>query len=742
MPGADRGTPRWLNPVIFFPALWCLGVALAQIPLLSFHRGWSWFAWVVVLAAPLAFAAGFRAAARTAARCVDRFAAGLPPTSAILTDAGRRRRFRIVLIACVAIGLAELGHQFLGAGSVPLLSGNVDAARASQPGGVTVVLTNLLTVATICALVMPPRLLHRDAGPEILIAVVASGGFLLGGGRGPMLAGLTTAALARVFLRGLPARRVVVGLGLALFAVIEAGFFYRTHQHRGAVFESELYNEVLPGLPSVLDLYVPIHVGLATNFDVLAQFVDMFPARFDWGYGAYSMSGLDAVVPGARSLETLAGQVTSPFITSTAAGPFWADFGIAGVIVGMGLFGAVSAFGHALATRKVTPFTAATGAYLIYNAAFGVYANLYTQHPDWIVVLLGLAGVTVLGGEVAVPAPRVAASRIVHALRTRASAIRTVVQKRSVRIAVGGCVVAILVAAAAALQGERDPGAGAQTPGPFRVAARRHLPINIGGDIAMTDGDLPTDNSSIWTVPRRPSRSTGMLTVSEINFAQPQAGVVRSSIRVPASSMRSGADVGVWDGRPALFAFDATATAIGVRVTALTGPAPVRMLGSAPTAAPTFPGARRTLAVATWSGRLADLFVVTWGAERERAQLQIFSGESSFSQPLLTTVLPLTGLVGTKWAVEIARGPGRRPNLIATLRSAPGKHRPEVHVLSGDSLFTRFAIQNALATTAIVRGQTVLGAAELGKPAVIALDPRSADARVVVYGAPVTALGR
>jgi oligosaccharide repeat unit polymerase len=374
------------NPLVGFPILWFAGVALSQIHIFSFQRNWSAFVWAIMFLAPAGFILGGLVGRGLVARRVR--AAREEPRA---LGPGQRRRLRMLLIACLVVGYAELAHQFAGVGSVPLFADNIDATRAAQPGGPLVVLTQMLTVAMILGLLAPPRLLSWRAAPELIVAGVAALGFLLAGGRGTIAIGVAGAVLARLLYWGLPRPRAVIG-GLVLgYAAVSALFFVRADQHRGNAFEAELFDSVIPSTPMLLRPYLPLHVGLTTNFHVLDRLTGVFPSVHEWGGGSYSTSGFDAVVPGTNQLSDIAAQVAAPFITSTAAGPYFADGGAPGVVLGMALFGLVTVAAYTWARRTGSFVACMIGGYVTYMGLFGVYTNLFTEHPDWAIVIPALA---------------------------------------------------------------------------------------------------------------------------------------------------------------------------------------------------------------------------------------------------------------------------------------------------------------------------------------------------------------
>lgn len=381
VPARDASTHTWpklLSPIVAFPLLWLVGAGLAQIPILDVQRPFSLTTWVVIALVPAAFVVGGLLGQTLVGRL------SLPRAGSVPTIP---RQLLVVLWAFVGVGYLELIHQWVVAGDIPLLSGQIDAARTSQVGGPTIVLTDFLTVAVIVALAAPPRLRSREALVPLAIAGVGLFGFALQGGRGPLALPIVVAFLARAFLWQRPSGRSVLALVVALVLLSTAVFYARTDQHRSLPFERELYGRVLPSTPRLLQPLLPLQVGIATNFTSLNGVVDHFPDGSPYGHGVYSAEGLDLFIPGARDLEGVTAKLTPPWITSTVAGPLWADGGPLIVVIGMALIGAMVQGSCALALRMRALATTLVMAYLSYMAFFGIYANLWTQQPDWLLVL-------------------------------------------------------------------------------------------------------------------------------------------------------------------------------------------------------------------------------------------------------------------------------------------------------------------------------------------------------------------
>jgi len=727
-----RSTVAWLNPAVAFPLLWIAGVLLAQIDLTSVERGWSAFAFVVVATVPIVFVLGARFGRFLAGEIVDRLRDVEPGSVWADDESFARRRVRRVLLACIVIGYAEMAHQFIGVGAIPLFSANIDAVRIAQPGGPTVVLTDLLTIATIAALLLPKRLAARAAIPELMIVALATAGFLAAGGRGPAVTGIAVGIFARIFVWGPPPKRVLFACAVLAFIAIEAAFFVRTSQHQTAPFEAEIYSSVLPQTPLVLQWYIPLHVGLTYNFDVLVRLVDVIPSEHAFGYGAYSLAGFDLVVPGTRSLEDLAATITSPFVTSTAAGPYWSDFGLPGIVVGMGLFGALSVLCYDVARRRPTFITAAIGGYAVFICLFGVYANLYTSHPDWPIVAFGLVGVGWLAGERwQIPWLSRHARTVHDVLRRQGSITATMFGRITKRHAVAvASAVIVIVGVATGVQVARDSTVTKPEPVVTRLDGLRaqRLPLPLQATIVAADSDSPVDNTSVVVIPRR--GGADIRAVSEANPGDKAGDVRTTKVRFPAVARSGGIDVATWNGNRAIFGFRVVRDGIDVQVRARALTSRPLASGHAPTARPL--QTSRILAIATWSGPLPDLFVITRGTLTERARLEIYSGESRFATRIMSAVLPLLNTSRERWALDVGRGIGDKPSIVGVKRSGAAG-APEVHVLSGDSGYQQFSLHQTMDARPFTTRETDIAGLRRGRPSVMMIDPASNTEQTFVY---------
>lgn len=368
--------------LVLFPAAWFACVGLAQIHVLEIQQPWSRLMWVVVLSVPVAYVLGALFGREVVAWL------RLARREISTPDEEHRRLLRRLLLGCAVVGNLEEAHQFIAAGTVPLFSSHIDSARFALPGGPTIILTDLLMVAAIVSLVLPRRLLGREALPEILIASFALSGYVLAAGRGTVLQALTVAAITRWRRFGLPSARLLLLAGLAAL-VFAAGLFYvRTSQHANDALGVELRESVYPGLPRVVRPLVPIDLALATNLEALSRLVAYFPDGAPHGHGAFVAHGFDLFIHSARDVQEVSAQLSPPWVTSTVAGPFWADGGLPLVIAGLAAIGALVAAFDWLAQRTGELRFLLVGANFLFLALFGVYVNLWTQQVDWLLITL------------------------------------------------------------------------------------------------------------------------------------------------------------------------------------------------------------------------------------------------------------------------------------------------------------------------------------------------------------------
>lgn len=699
-----------VSPLVVFCGGWIATALLCQLQILNAQSTWSTVMLAVVVAVPFAFVAGGMIGEGIALRVSPEQASHTAP-------APSTRIFRIVLCVFLLLGLAELAHQFVKIGGIPLLSPQGNTLRFQQ-GGATIVLTDLLTVAAIAALVRPRDLLAKESRFELLVGAVALGGFALQAGRGSVVLPVIVATAGRWLYWGRPKWWVLSGAGLIAFAVIVFGFYLRTRQNPYNPFENEFYGEIVPGTPLILQPLLPIYVALTTNFVALQGLVGAFPTAFPFGHGIYDALALDTFVSGAENVGDVSAAITPPWVTSTVAGSFWADGGFWAVIGGVAVTGFLSAGAFAMAVRTRSLRWSMTAAYLLYLVVFGLYSNLWTQTIDWLIVtpLLLVVGAFVedarhppgvtgrvwariravsrsstqveappptVGGPVADPEPS----------RGRGRAIA-----RNLVLA-GVAVLAILLASGWLIQ--------KTLPEPFPLVASIPLPESVvEARQAMTNSDLATSDNKVlyWAAARRER-----VALTRFEPALKRTSPVRE-MSVPGIDPETSFDLGAWPPwrNLALFSFTQGPSRLAVTVTpSADGVSPPQTF-SAPIAPPVG-GAINTFMIATWSGLRPDLFIVTRGEEQARASLRILSGESGFQRQLFVTRLPFRGLGPQDWSIDVGRvaslskedqnrrQKGDRPDLVLVRHEADREHSA-IEVLLGESNFQWDAYQRDLDT--------------------------------------------
>ncbi len=692
-----------LSPLVAFTGAWVLAALLSQYRLLNGEVPWSTIMVVVVVAVPLAFLAG--------GLIGEGLALGRTEESEARSEPRESRVLRRILIVLLVVGLLELVHQFAKIGGIPLLSPNGGTLRFSQ-GGPTIILTDGLTVAAIVALVRPRSLLSSESRFDLMIALAAVGGFALQAGRGSVLLPVIVAIAARWLYWGRPRTAVFVAGGLLAFVAVVFGFYLRTRQNFYNPFESELFGEIIPGTPFFLQPLVPIYLAVTTNFLALQGVVGHFPTGEAFGNGAFNAIGLNIVFHGARNVSDVSGSITPPWVTSTVAGPLWADGGFIALIPGVAATGFISAGAFAMAMRTRSFRWSMAAAYLLYLAVFGLYTNLWTQALDWLLVVPlllivgafaedpeappGLTGrvwgrIRQMTGHAGVAAPPAQAAGDTP----RSKGDRKLGRKL---ILAGAAIVLLLGVSGLLIQPLlREP---------YPLIATVRLPQSLAtSPQVMTNNDRPADNEPLTWV-RGHGHTVDLYSYTPGSPLSETERVAR--LRIPGDIRRSQFDVNYWPPRRAqvLFSFDQHERNLSITIspTWKSDGAPVHFVS--PLSAPP-KGVTREFSIAAWGGDKPDLFVITRGDRESRPTLQILSGESGFRRQVYAARLPYRGLESKDWSLQIAPiiglpkkseqriFNGDRLDLVM-IHHDPGEEHSMVHVLLGETGFEWDAIRRDL----------------------------------------------
>ncbi len=727
-----------LSPLVAFTAVWVLAALLSQYHLLSSQQGWSTIVVVVVAVVPVAFIAG--------GLIGEGLAFGRGRVAGERAVPHESRIYRRILIALLVIGFIELMHQFAKIGGIPLLSPGGSTLRFSQ-GGPTIVLIDGLTVVAIVGLVRPERLLARESRFELAVALIALGGFALQAGRGSVLLPVIVAVAARWLYWGRPRNWMFIAAGLLAFVAVVFGFYLRTRQNPYNPFESELFGEILPGTPFFLQPLIPIYLAITTNFLALQGVIGHFPTGEAFGGGVFDAIGLDTIFHSARNVSDVSAEITPPWVTSTVAGPFWADGGFIALIPGIAATGFFSAGAFAMATRTRSFRWCMIAGYLLYMALFGVYQNLWTQQLDWLLVIPlllivgaiaedpasppGLTGmawgrIRQMTGPTAVPdAPPADAGSGASGSGTTDKRDRHLGRWL---IGSGVAIVLLLLVSGILIQ--------PLLPEPYPLVAEMRLPASATGATAlMTNSDRPNDNEPIQWVRGRGHR------VSVFSYipGHPRSDVERvASLSIPQVASRSQFDVDSWYPwrAEALFSFEQRPRNLAITVTPTWKVDGKPQHYVAPLSEPP-KGSTREFSIGSWGGQRPDLFVVTRGDPSSRPVLQILSSESGFRRQLYAARLPYRGLSPRTWSLQVAPivglpkkseqriFNGDRLDLVL-VHHQPGDEHSMVHVLLGEAGFDWDAIRRALDDSGTVPPGTqfLIGSYE-GSTALYEVQPRS-----------------
>jgi hypothetical protein len=700
--------------VVAFPALWLLGLSLAQVHVLAIQGNWSLTVWLVMAEVPVAFVAGGLLAGRwVAAR------AGSPSSPRVAVVPPLRW-----LSALLLVGWLGLTYQFARANSIPLLSSHVDSARTALNGGGAAILTDALTVSGVAAIAIPGRLLSREAVPALGIAGASLAGWALAGGRGTVVLPVVVGLLARWLYWRRPSARALVSGAIVIGGFLSFLFYLRTSQDPSTqAFPAELYGSVLPRTSRLLVPLLPLHFAIAMNFEALARVIDFFPAHMAYGHGAYDLYALHSLLP-ARQLGAISATLTAPWQASTAAGPLWADGGAIVVAAGMLAIGALTSAPLAMFRRSRRFSHALVASYFLYIAVFCLYTDLLTQYKDWVVVALGLLVI----GRVSEGVPLQVGSRIKTAFGRHepsftvrsggrlSYAAMTIRRRPSFTAALMLLLVAVVGAAVVAAS---ERGTSKQRPRatvPVRVDLALLGGNVLSSDTVLVDSDLPTDNSQIWAVRRLGS---GLRLTSFTRNATASYAAVTKTLRVSVSAATQFA-MASYGGSERLYMITPQADRVTVSVVDPSVPNVASVVGHAVVTAPTS-GTVRSFFVAHWAGTEPDLFVVDRGSSLARLSISIYSGDSRMARLVLSTKAPIRGVDPRNWVLQLARI-DTKPDLVLVARRAQGSY-VEAHALTGESAFQQFSIQLRLAVSSNEVGDDpMLIGNSLGSPSVLVID--------------------
>ncbi|HEU4945379.1 MAG TPA: hypothetical protein VFT10_09495, partial [Solirubrobacterales bacterium] len=455
-----------------------------------------------------------------------------------------------------------------------------------------------------------------------------------------------------------------------------------------------------------------------------------------------------------RNVSDVSGTITPPWVTSTIAGPLWADGGFVALIPGVAAAGFMSAGAFAMAISRRSFRWSLVAGYLLYLAIFGLYTNLWTQQLDWLLVVPLLLIVGSIAEDPARPpgltgwawgrirrmTGRVVAAPSPPAEKTEAKPAGAP-DRRFARglVLLGVGAVGLLAVAGLVIQ--------PLLPEPYPLLTSQPLPKALGSaQSAMTNSDRPNDNEPLQWV-----RGSGEHQASLYAYipGRPLSETERlATVTIPENVARSDFDVNVWPPwrAEALFSFEQLPRNLSVTVTPTWSADGKPETFLAPLSTPPA-GTTREFMIGNWGGEKPDLFVITRGDPNSRPVLQILSGESGFYRQAYAARLPWRGLSPKTWSVQVAPiiglpkkdperiFPGDRLDLVL-IHHDPAEEHSMVHVLLGETGFEWDAIRRDLDNSGSIPTSTefLIGSRQ-GATAIYEVQRRGANGpRLKVYG--------
>jgi hypothetical protein len=272
--------------------------------------------------------------------------------------------------------------------------------------------------------------------------------------------------------------------------------------------------------------------------------------------------------------------------------------------------------------------------------------------------------------------------------------------------------------------GSRQLGAGLLLPPKLRpeiLAVPRGVHLSGARDV-LASSDPLAGATTLWIL----RRNGGVLAVQRGVLSRNAARLIVQPtfvLRVSGDVKNASFQIDRWNSRLALFEIRSKAHGVGIRVFALDPPRLI-LDAVAPVAPQVSPVARRSLLIATWSGRQPDLFVLDSGSPSGRASVSAFSGESHFHSQILP--IRWTPPFAGRWTFAIVNLGGSRPDLVGITRfPETGTGFAEAHILSGATGFRAFLLHSPLGIPAAESTDGQIGVLPAG--VVYVFDPRHPD---------------
>lgn len=390
-----------LNPVRVFGAVWCFCLALVSLKLTTTISDWGPTMWAYVLAGLFSFIGGFwlLTGLRTRNQYPRREYSKmqLPPSELLLAP-----RTVGLAVVCLGIGVGTLSYLYSQIGLVPLLSGNIDAARSqfTSPIGqgeanpqYNVLLNKIIILFTFfskyaaylsCILLFQKG---RKSRLQIFVCrVLIVGGILALASQGirseVFHVLVVSAALFHYLSRPLRLKELAVIGAMFILLLSIAGYWRDAAGSRAiAHARAERWSRLPPG-----DFWDQITYGyfrITAPFETFYRLTRDLPAQPEPSSG-YSFYFLHRFVP-RENLQDVAFRLYSQdMITPTFLGEFYADFGFWGILLGPLVLGLGYGYVYSQNERRQSLYWLFVKAMLVPLLLFFADTNVFFRQPGWI----------------------------------------------------------------------------------------------------------------------------------------------------------------------------------------------------------------------------------------------------------------------------------------------------------------------------------------------------------------------
>jgi oligosaccharide repeat unit polymerase len=389
-----------LHPIRVFGSLWCACLSLATMRLLPIISDWNFLMWTCVTIGLISFVVGFGFARlmRSGRKALSGFEnAGETLQRALLPD----RKTLVVAAVCIVTGMAVLAYEYHLIGGIPILAENIDAMRMELFGvaGTGNAAFDTLFIKVIHFLVEFTKygvflafiilVQHRNKSRKVvliglLLILVGTLGYISQAGRMFLVDIVITCAVLFHYLR----RRIrVVELGAAVLIIFVllgiAGSLRNQTSETSSLVDRVRSGSGLPE-GQFWDGIGFGYLTLTESFEVFYRLTTDLrtTTRPPEGFLMYSVHRF---IPRANIQEFAMNLYSGAFVTPTYMGEFYADFGVAGILIGSFALGLLYGWAYSRWGVPNLIFWIYIRGMLIQMIFFFPYVNLFSQYLNWMV---------------------------------------------------------------------------------------------------------------------------------------------------------------------------------------------------------------------------------------------------------------------------------------------------------------------------------------------------------------------